>query len=226
MGDDVNKRKTDRVKHQVVKIENDAKRQLTFSRRRNGLIKKAYELSVLCNIDVALVFHSPNGHFSHFSAKSRIEDVLYRFVSLDHDKRRALENQEYLIRTIDEIRNEDDIALKTFSPTDSNSIAKKLHEEIITLEQQIQMAQEQLSIYEPNISYASAEELESCEKALLKTMIRLIQRKNDVIKKEQELLTHDPRGEKMQMDRMGQIISEGGVEMPSSSFFEGLPDYD
>ncbi|KAG5541476.1 hypothetical protein RHGRI_021335 [Rhododendron griersonianum] len=131
MGDDVNKRKTGRVKRQVVRIENDAKRQLTFSRRRNGLIKKAYELSVLCNIDVALVFHSPDGHFSHFSAKSRIEDVLYRFVSLGHDKGRyglfdfiALENHEdfvypftimqYMIRTIDEIRNEDDIALKTF----------------------------------------------------------------------------------------------------------------
>ncbi|KAG5541475.1 hypothetical protein RHGRI_021334 [Rhododendron griersonianum] len=84
---------------------------------------------------------------------------------------------------------------------------QKLQEETITLEQQIQMAQEQLRIYEPNISNASAEELESCEKALLKTMNRLIQRK-------------------MQMDRMGQIISEGGEEMPSSSFFEGLSDYD
>ncbi|KAF7113346.1 hypothetical protein RHSIM_RhsimUnG0135000 [Rhododendron simsii] len=109
MGDDINKRKTGHVKRQVVRIENDAKRQLTFSRRRNGLIKKAYELSVLCNIDVALVFHSPDGHFSHFSAKSRfmtlslslyksicihtyrIEDVLYRFVCLGHDKGRYIQ---------------------------------------------------------------------------------------------------------------------------------------
>lgn len=71
MGDDVNKRKTGRVKRQVVRIENDAKRQLTFSRRRNGLIKKAYELSVLCDIDVALIMFSPSGRLSLFSGKRR-----------------------------------------------------------------------------------------------------------------------------------------------------------
>ncbi|KAL0361005.1 UNVERIFIED_CONTAM: Agamous-like MADS-box protein [Sesamum radiatum] len=52
-----------RVKLQIKKIENTTNRQVTFSKRRNGLIKKAYELSVLCDVDVALIMFSPSGRY-------------------------------------------------------------------------------------------------------------------------------------------------------------------
>ncbi|KAH7851749.1 hypothetical protein Vadar_016123 [Vaccinium darrowii] len=58
-----------RVKLQIRKIENTTSRQVTFSKRRNGLIKKAYELSVLCDIEVALIMFSPSGRVSLFSGK-------------------------------------------------------------------------------------------------------------------------------------------------------------
>ncbi|KAF8377606.1 hypothetical protein HHK36_030988 [Tetracentron sinense] len=60
-----------RVKLQIKKIENTTNRQVTFSKRRNGLIKKAYELSVLCDVDVALIMFSPSGRASLFSGKKR-----------------------------------------------------------------------------------------------------------------------------------------------------------
>ena len=60
-----------RVKLQIKRIENAANRQVTFSKRRNGLIKKAYELSVLCDVDVALVMFSPAGKLSVFSGNKR-----------------------------------------------------------------------------------------------------------------------------------------------------------
>ncbi|KAF7817457.1 agamous-like MADS-box protein AGL104 [Senna tora] len=56
-----------RVKLQIKKIENLTNRQVTFSKRRNGLIKKAYELSVLCDVDVALIMFSPSGRPCLFS---------------------------------------------------------------------------------------------------------------------------------------------------------------
>ncbi|MFQ6634575.1 hypothetical protein Gotur_011123, partial [Gossypium turneri] len=43
------------------RIENDTSRQVTFSKRRNGLLKKAFELSVLCDAEVALIIFSPRG---------------------------------------------------------------------------------------------------------------------------------------------------------------------
>ncbi|ESW08723.1 hypothetical protein PHAVU_009G069300 [Phaseolus vulgaris] len=71
-----------RVKLQIKKIENTTNRQVTFSKRRNGLIKKAYELSVLCGVDVALIMFSPSGRPSFFSGNKSIEEILERYVNL------------------------------------------------------------------------------------------------------------------------------------------------
>ncbi|RHN56053.1 putative transcription factor MADS-type1 family [Medicago truncatula] len=60
-----------RVKLEIKRIENTTNRQVTFSKRRNGLIKKAYELSILCDIDIALIMFSPSKRLSHFSGKRR-----------------------------------------------------------------------------------------------------------------------------------------------------------
>jgi hypothetical protein len=60
-----------RVKLEIKRIENNTNRQVTFSKRRNGLIKKAYELSILCDIDIALIMFSPSGRLSHFSGRRR-----------------------------------------------------------------------------------------------------------------------------------------------------------
>ncbi|KAF3446588.1 hypothetical protein FNV43_RR11768 [Rhamnella rubrinervis] len=78
-----------RVKLQIKRIENTTNRQVTFSKRRNGLIKKAYELSVLCDVDVALIMFSPSGRLSLFSGSKSIEEILERYVNLpDHERGR------------------------------------------------------------------------------------------------------------------------------------------
>lgn len=56
-----------RVKLQIKRIENNTNRQVTYSKRRNGLMKKAYELSVLCDVDVGLIMFSPSGRLSLYS---------------------------------------------------------------------------------------------------------------------------------------------------------------
>ncbi|KAH1046638.1 hypothetical protein J1N35_037422, partial [Gossypium stocksii] len=56
-----------RGKTQMRRIENDTSRQLTFSKRRNGLLKKAFELSVLCDVEVALIIFSPRGKLFEFA---------------------------------------------------------------------------------------------------------------------------------------------------------------
>ncbi|XP_038970806.1 agamous-like MADS-box protein MADS3 isoform X2 [Phoenix dactylifera] len=49
-------------------IENKINRQVTFSKRRNGLLKKAYELSVLCDAEVALIVFSGRGKLYEFGS--------------------------------------------------------------------------------------------------------------------------------------------------------------
>ncbi|XP_061996952.1 MADS-box protein AGL42-like isoform X9 [Rosa rugosa] len=57
-----------RGKIQMKRIENATSRQVTFSKRRNGLLKKAYELSVLCDAEVAVIIFSQSGRLYEFSS--------------------------------------------------------------------------------------------------------------------------------------------------------------
>nr|KYP56721.1 Agamous-like MADS-box protein AGL9 isogeny [Cajanus cajan] len=56
---------------ELKRIENKINRQVTFAKRRNGLLKKAYELSVLCDAEVALIIFSNRGKLYEFSSTSR-----------------------------------------------------------------------------------------------------------------------------------------------------------
>ncbi|KAH9749206.1 GDSL esterase/lipase [Citrus sinensis] len=70
------KRKMGRGKIEIKRIENTTNRQVTFCKRRNGLLKKAYELSVLCDAEVSLIVFSSRGRlyeYSNNSVKSTID---------------------------------------------------------------------------------------------------------------------------------------------------------
>ena len=56
---------------ELKRIENKINRQVTFAKRRNGLLKKAYELSVLCDAEVALIIFSNRGKLYEFCSSSR-----------------------------------------------------------------------------------------------------------------------------------------------------------
>uniref|UniRef100_A0ACD5YTU2 Uncharacterized protein n=1 Tax=Avena sativa TaxID=4498 RepID=A0ACD5YTU2_AVESA len=45
----------------IRRIDNSTNRQVTFSKRRGGLLKKAKELSILCDAEVGLVVFSSTG---------------------------------------------------------------------------------------------------------------------------------------------------------------------
>ncbi|XP_009625300.1 MADS-box protein 04g005320-like [Nicotiana tomentosiformis] len=64
---------------ELKRIENKINRQVTFSKRRNGLLKKAYELSVLCDAEVALIIFSNRGKLYEFCSSSSISKTLERY---------------------------------------------------------------------------------------------------------------------------------------------------
>ncbi|XP_073143102.1 MADS-box protein SOC1-like [Henckelia pumila] len=68
-----------RGKTQMKRIENATSRQVTFSKRRNGLLKKAFELSVLCDAEVALIIFSPRGKLYEFASTSSMQESIARY---------------------------------------------------------------------------------------------------------------------------------------------------
>ncbi|KAM3694626.1 hypothetical protein ACJW31_07G072000 [Castanea mollissima] len=66
-----------RKKIQIKKIDNTTARQVTFSKRRRGLFKKAYELSTLCDAEIALMVFSATGKLFDY-ASSSMQQVIER----------------------------------------------------------------------------------------------------------------------------------------------------
>ncbi|XP_022776352.1 agamous-like MADS-box protein AGL9 homolog [Durio zibethinus] len=91
---------------ELKRIENKINRQVTFAKRRNGLLKKAYELSVLCDAEVALIIFSNRGKLYEFCSSSSMIKTLERYQKCNYgapetnvSAREALElssQQEYL----------------------------------------------------------------------------------------------------------------------------------
>ncbi|CAN0876509.1 Agamous-like MADS-box protein AGL62 [Linum grandiflorum] len=67
-----------RQKIEIKKVEKDSNRNVTFSKRKNGLFKKATELSTLCGAQVAIILFSQ--HHRVFScARPDLDSVLNRY---------------------------------------------------------------------------------------------------------------------------------------------------
>lgn len=58
-----------RVKLKIKRLENTNGRQATYAKRKHGIMKKANELSILCDIDIILLMFSPTGKPSLCSGK-------------------------------------------------------------------------------------------------------------------------------------------------------------
>ncbi|XAR62080.1 hypothetical protein NMG60_11016691 [Bertholletia excelsa] len=67
-----------REKIKIRKIDNITARQVTFSKRRRGLFKKAEELAVLCDAEVALIIFSATGKLFEY-ASSSMKDILGKY---------------------------------------------------------------------------------------------------------------------------------------------------
>jgi hypothetical protein len=61
-----------RVKLAIKRIETSNGKQVTYSKRKAGLEKKAKELATLCDIDLLLVLFSPAGKLSWVTGSKRL----------------------------------------------------------------------------------------------------------------------------------------------------------
>ncbi|PKI62543.1 MADS-box protein SVP-like isoform X2 [Punica granatum] len=147
-----------REKIQIKKIDNASARQVTFSKRRRGLLKKAEELSVLCDADVGLIIFSSSRKLFEYSSSS-MKDIIDRHRL--HSKN--LEKLEQPSLELQLVENSNYARL-------SKEVSEKSH-------QLRQMRGEELQ-------GLSIEELQQLEKSLEAGLGRIIEKKGECIMKE------------------------------------------
>ncbi|XP_025629493.1 agamous-like MADS-box protein AGL8 [Arachis hypogaea] len=75
---------------QLKRIENKINRQVTFSKRRSGLLKKANEISVLCDAEVALIVFSTKGKLFD----PCMERILERYERYSYAEKQLISNDQ------------------------------------------------------------------------------------------------------------------------------------
>lgn len=72
-----------RVKLKIKRLESTGNRQVTYTKRKSGILKKARELSILCDIDIVLLMFSPTGKPTAFHGDHRFYSITFsKFLSL------------------------------------------------------------------------------------------------------------------------------------------------
>ncbi|XP_052152131.1 MADS-box transcription factor 27-like [Oryza glaberrima] len=80
----------------IRRIDNSTSRQVTFSKRRNGIFKKAKELAILCDAEVGLVIFSSTGRLYEYASTS-MKSVIDRYG-------RAKEEQQHVANPNSELK--------------------------------------------------------------------------------------------------------------------------
>ncbi|KAL5850688.1 hypothetical protein ACOSQ4_008701 [Xanthoceras sorbifolium] len=97
-----------RKKLLIKRLKNLKARQLTYSKRKIGILKKAKELSVMCDVDLTLVMFSPAGKPSLFVGQNKeLHSVMERLSKIfieEREKRRdyTLKLQQDKLRELNE----------------------------------------------------------------------------------------------------------------------------
>ncbi|XVF30132.1 hypothetical protein REPUB_Repub16aG0030800 [Reevesia pubescens] len=68
-----------RGKVQMKRIENPVHRQVTFCKRRAGLLKKAKELSVLCDAEIGVLIFSAHGKLYELTTKGSMQELIEKY---------------------------------------------------------------------------------------------------------------------------------------------------
>lgn len=123
---------------EIKRIENSTNRQVTFSKRRSGIIKKAREISVLCDAQVSLVIFSSLGKLSEYCSPSTTLSKMLERYQQNSGKKLWDATHENLSAEIDRIKKENDnmqIELRHLKGEDLNSLNPK---ELIPIEEALQ----------------------------------------------------------------------------------------
>ncbi|KAK7282688.1 hypothetical protein RIF29_11664 [Crotalaria pallida] len=124
-----------RGKIEIKRIENSSNRQVTYSKRKNGILKKAKEITVLCDAQVSLIIFGSSGKMHEYiSPSTTLIDVLARYHKAS-GKRLWDAKHENLSNEIDRVKKENDsmqIELRHLKGEDINSLNYK---ELMALEE-------------------------------------------------------------------------------------------
>ncbi|RDY03495.1 Agamous-like MADS-box protein AGL15, partial [Mucuna pruriens] len=148
-----------RGKIEIKRIDNASSRQVTFSKRRTGLFKKAQELSILCDAEVAVIVFSNTGKLFEFSS-SGMKRTLSRY---------------------NKCLGSADVVAESKAQKEDFKVVEILREEIAKLETK------QLQLLGKDLTGLGLKELQNLEQQLNEGLLSVKARKEELLMEQLEL---------------------------------------
>ncbi|MFS7938524.1 putative transcription factor MADS-MIKC family [Helianthus anomalus] len=130
-----------RGKIEVKRIENNTSRQVTFSKRRTGLIKKTHELSVLCDAQIGLIVFSSKGKLYEYTTHPlSMTQMIDKYLKATGSRITHQNNQEQMRNELTRMKKETlnlQLSLQRYKGDDLSSAQI---EELNQLEQQLEFS--------------------------------------------------------------------------------------
>ncbi|XP_034889026.1 agamous-like MADS-box protein MADS9 [Populus alba] len=124
-----------RGKIEIKRIENASNRQVTYSKRKNGIIKKAREITVLCDAQVSLVIFASSGRMHEYcSPSTTVVDLLDKYHK-QSGKRLWDAKHENLSKEIDRVKKENDSMQIELRHLKGEDISSLHHTELMAIEE-------------------------------------------------------------------------------------------
>ncbi|KAH0466421.1 hypothetical protein IEQ34_003659 [Dendrobium chrysotoxum] len=151
--------------------------QLTFSKRRVGLFKKAHEISVLCGANVALIIFSSKGNLYEYATNSGMERILERYTRNSYVEKafpiKEPESQEDLCHEYEELKRKVDALQRSRRHVMGENLDTLSLTELQQLELQLETALKHIRSQMNQLLLDSIAELQRKEKSLLENKIVL-----------------------------------------------------
>ncbi|OBZ91843.1 Myocyte-specific enhancer factor 2D [Choanephora cucurbitarum] len=114
-----------RKKIKIQPIKDDRNRQVTFLKRKHGLMKKAYELSVLCDCEIALIIFNNSGKLVQY-ASTDIDKILMKYTEYN-EPHESKSNQDFINSNDqdDSLKDDDEENAEDESHMNNESMIKK-----------------------------------------------------------------------------------------------------
>ncbi|KAF0909108.1 hypothetical protein E2562_031617 [Oryza meyeriana var. granulata] len=130
-----------RGKIEIKRIENATNRQVTFSKRRGGLLKKANELAVLCDARVGVVIFSSTGKmFEYCSPTCSLRELIEHYQTVTNTHFEEINHDQQIFVEMTRMRNEMeklDSGIRRFTGDDLSNLTLA---DINDLEQQLEFS--------------------------------------------------------------------------------------
>nr|XP_043608694.1 truncated transcription factor CAULIFLOWER A-like [Erigeron canadensis] len=189
---------------QLKRIENKISRQVTFSKRRTGLLKKAHEISVLCDADVALIVFSTKGKLFEYATHSSMEAILERYERYSYAEKlltapaESSKTQGSWTLESSKLKAKIEVLEKNIRHYVGEDLEPLNLRELQSVEQQLETALKRIRTRKNQVMHESISELHKKERAL--------QEQNNALSK--KLKQNDKIGEPPQQQDMGFLLPQ------------------